>query len=208
MAAARAMQQRHLPNGSIQLLLVKPGMCTIGQCSPHCTATSACQSKWPAFCLHFLLLSIWLLATAIDRDHVMVGINSNRVNTLFLLFLYIYSHIMGTHQRWWMPFRPPFLMAGEQLIEYTCSHRIKLIKQSFINLYKTKPNRSCPAPPKEVLSVRLGRFIYPRRRRGKWCHHGGDVCEMVVLVVDGTFCTIPTMGKLWSKSVLFLQSPK
>ncbi len=36
----------------------------------------------------------------------------------------------------------------------------------------------------------------PRRRRGKRYHHGGDVCGLVVLGVDSTFRTIPTVGIL------------
>ena len=27
----------------------------------------------------------------------------------------------------------------------------------------------------------------PCRKRGEWLHHGGDVCGIVVSVVDGTF---------------------
>ena len=38
LVAARAMQCEHLPNGGIQWLLVKPGMCTIEWCAPYCTA--------------------------------------------------------------------------------------------------------------------------------------------------------------------------
>jgi hypothetical protein len=33
MATARAIGLRHLPDGGIQWLLVKPGMCSIGQCA-------------------------------------------------------------------------------------------------------------------------------------------------------------------------------
>ncbi len=44
----------------------------------------------------------------------------------------------------------------------------------------------------------------PCRRRGKWLRHGGDVCGIVVLVVNDTFRTIPTIGKLRSK--IFLHS--
>jgi hypothetical protein len=47
----------------------------------------------------------------------------------------------------------------------------------------------------------------PCRRRGKRFHHGGDVCGIVVSVVDGTFHTIPTIGKLRSKIFLFLPEP-
>jgi hypothetical protein len=36
----------------------KSGMCSIGQCAPHCTAAFAWQSKLPAICLHFSLLPI------------------------------------------------------------------------------------------------------------------------------------------------------
>ncbi len=33
-----------------------------------------------------------------------------------------------------------------------------------------------------------------RPRRGKQPHHGGDVCGIVVLGSNSTFCTIPIMG--------------
>ena len=36
----------------------------------------------------------------------------------------------------------------------------------------------------------------PRRRRGKRHHHGGDVCGLIVLGVDGSFRTIPTVENL------------
>ena len=36
----------------------KSGMCSIGQCAPHCTAAFAWQSKLPAICLHFSLSPI------------------------------------------------------------------------------------------------------------------------------------------------------
>ncbi len=45
-----------------------------------------------------------------------------------------------------------------------------------------------------------------RCRRGKRHHHGGDVCGLVVLGVDSTFRTIPTVvilrGKMPSESIL------
>ncbi len=75
LAAAGAMRCRHLPNGGIQWLLVRPGMCFIRRCIPHCTATSAWPPKLPAIHLHFLLSSISLLATTVANDHVMVHIN-------------------------------------------------------------------------------------------------------------------------------------
>ncbi len=50
-AAAGPMRCRHLPNGGIQWLLVKPGMCSIRQCILHHTTASAWPSKLPAICL-------------------------------------------------------------------------------------------------------------------------------------------------------------
>ncbi len=58
MTAAGAIRRRHLPDGSIQWFLVKPWMCSIGQCAPHCTATSAWWSKLPAISLHISLSPI------------------------------------------------------------------------------------------------------------------------------------------------------
>jgi hypothetical protein len=48
--------------------------------------------------------------------------------------------------------------------------------------------------------------MIPRRRRGKQHHHGGDVCGLVVLGVDGTFHTIPTVGILWGESFFFARA--
>ena len=47
----------------------------------------------------------------------------------------------------------------------------------------------------------------PRRRRGEQHHHGGDVCELVVLGVDGTFRTIPTVGILRGETFSFPPEP-
>jgi len=41
-----------------------------------------------------------------------------------------------------------------------------------------------------------------RRSRGKRHHHGDDVCGGSCVCVDGTFRTIPTVGNLWSRSIL------
>jgi hypothetical protein len=55
MAAATAMQCKHLPNGGIQWFQVMPRMCSIGQCAPHRTTTPAIRmaieiaSDSPAF---------------------------------------------------------------------------------------------------------------------------------------------------------------
>ena len=47
----------------------------------------------------------------------------------------------------------------------------------------------------------------PCRRRGKRHHHGGDVCGLVVLGVDGTFCTIPTVRILQGGSFCSCRNP-
>jgi hypothetical protein len=47
----------------------------------------------------------------------------------------------------------------------------------------------------------------PRRRRGKRHHHGGDVCGLVVLGVDGSFRTIPTVENLRGGSFWFPPEP-
>jgi len=58
MAAAGAIQRRHLLDGGIQWLPVKPWTCSIGRYAPRHTAASPWQSKSPAIRLHFLLLPI------------------------------------------------------------------------------------------------------------------------------------------------------
>ncbi len=41
--------------------------------------------------------------------------------------LLVYSYCLGTRRRHWMPFRPPFAMAGKRLANNKMSCRIKLI---------------------------------------------------------------------------------
>ena len=53
-AAVGAIQRRHSPDGGIQWLRVKPWMCSIRQCAPHCTAASPWPPKSSSICLHFL----------------------------------------------------------------------------------------------------------------------------------------------------------
>jgi len=67
MVAAGAIRRRHSPDGGIQWLQVKPGMCSIGRCAPHRTAASAWQSKSPAICLHFFVVADLLLPTNIAK---------------------------------------------------------------------------------------------------------------------------------------------
>jgi hypothetical protein len=61
-----------LPDGSIQKLLGKPWICSIGQCALRYTAASAWQSKLPAISLQFLLPLMSLLATTVANNYVMV----------------------------------------------------------------------------------------------------------------------------------------
>ncbi len=53
MAAAGAIQRKHLSNGSIRWLLAIPRICSIRQCAPQCTAASAWWSIFLSFaCYH------------------------------------------------------------------------------------------------------------------------------------------------------------
>ncbi len=60
----------------------------------------------------------------------------------------------------------------------------------------TKPSQSALSRPlwKRLPASDQVYQLIPCNRRGEWPHHGGDVCGIVVLVVDGTFRTIPTIG--------------
>ena len=41
--------------------------------------------------------------------------------------LLVYLYCLGARRRQWMPFRPPFAMAGEQFIENASSNTNKII---------------------------------------------------------------------------------
>ncbi len=62
-------------------------------------------------------------------------------------------------------------------INYSVNLTIR-IKPSVCALSKPLRKRS-PASDRAYPTI-------PRRRRGNWHHHGGDVCWLVVLGVDGT----------------------
>jgi len=69
--------------------------------------------------------------------------------------------------------------------------------------------RPRPTPSEEVIHVGLGVSKDTTPRRGKRHHHGGggDVCGLVVLGVDGTCSTIPTVGIQQGGSFSFLPKP-
>jgi hypothetical protein len=50
---------------------------------------------------------------------------------LFISMFLVYLYCLGARRRQWMPFRPPFVMAGEQLVENKMSCRIKKISLLF-----------------------------------------------------------------------------
>jgi hypothetical protein len=64
MAAAAAMQCKHLPDGGIHWLQGKPWLCFIGRCAPHCTAgfhmVVEIVIDLPAF---FVVLNLLLVTT-------------------------------------------------------------------------------------------------------------------------------------------------
>jgi hypothetical protein len=78
---------------------------------------------------------------------------------------------MGACRQQWMPFRPPFLTAGEQFVKNTISSKIKLRENrqnlQVFNLwpviYHTEKN-SCGNPTPETLSVEIytSRQNYPK----------------------------------------------
>jgi hypothetical protein len=69
MAATAVMRCEHLPNGGIQWLLLKPGMCFIGRCAPHRTRRIRMAieivADLPAFCV--VANSLLLLPTNIAK---------------------------------------------------------------------------------------------------------------------------------------------
>jgi len=64
--------------------------------------------------------------------------------------------------------------------------------------------RPRPTPSEEVTRIGLG----VSKDTGNRHHRGGDVCGLVVLGVDGTFRTIPTVGILQGGSFSFPPEPK
>ena len=78
-----------------------------------------------------------------------------------------------------MPFRPPLSTVGEQLDKKQSSCRIKIINTVILS-FQLKPRDSALKRPLVRVSHVL-EWAYPlnsRRWRGKWLHHGGDVCVL------------------------------
>jgi hypothetical protein len=131
MAAAGAIWCRHLPNGGIQCLPVKPWMCFIGRCAPRRTAASPWQSKLPAICLHLCSRRFHCRPQQWLNNIVIINLNQNKDVELFITMLLVYSYCLGTRRQRWMPFWPPFLAAGERFVENKMSSIIKLISLLF-----------------------------------------------------------------------------
>jgi hypothetical protein len=102
---------------------------------------------------------------------------------------------MGARQQQWMPFWTPFLMAGEQFVEITSSHRIKLITWLF---YQIRLNSTTVllANSFRCLPMHLRRDIhriYVYAIGGKMAHHDDDVCEGSSNGRQQNSLTIPTV---------------
>ena len=67
--------------------------------------------------------------------------------------------------------------------------------------------RPRPTPSEEVTHVGSGVSKDTTPKKGKRHHHGGDVCGLVVLGVDGSLRTIPTVENLRGGSFLFPPEP-
>ena len=57
MAATREIGCVYLPDGNVQWLRVKPWLCLIRQCAPHCTDASAWPSIWPGNLVYFFIVN-------------------------------------------------------------------------------------------------------------------------------------------------------
>ncbi len=76
--------------------------------------------------------------------------------------LLVYLYCLGARCWRWMPFRPPFLMAGERLIKNTRSHRIlikgKLIKHLFNQFIQNQAQALLPSPSQRGSLHRIGQI--------------------------------------------------
>jgi hypothetical protein len=81
--------------------------------------------------------------------------------------LLVYLYCLGARRQLWMPFRQPFLAAGEQFVENKMSCRIKLISLLFYRFIK-KRLRALGQPLWMAAHVSdWGNLLNRRRREGK-----------------------------------------
>ena len=135
MAAAGAIRRRHLPNGGIQWLPVKPWTCSIGRCAPR--PASPRQSELPAICLQLCRRQFYCRPQQKLNNIVIIILNLNWGVELFINMLVVYLYCLGAHCQRWMPLWPPFLAVDER----------------FIDLYKTLPKSPWPTPADGLLHI-------------------------------------------------------
>ena len=115
---------------------------------------------------------------------------------------------MGPRQQRWMPFRPPFLMAGKQFIEITSSHRIKLITRLLCQIRLSPATTPLTNPfglPPMHLSGEIHQ-IYPVGDANGT--PGDDVCEGSCGSRQWNSRTIPTVGIPRGGIFLFPSKPR
>ena len=99
---------------------------------------------------------------------------------------------MGARRQQWMPFWPPFLMAGEQFVENTSSCGIKLIAMLFYQIKQKRAQAPLANPFWWPPTCQIGAI--------RWTHSAGGgkwLTNLVMFVVE--FCCL-----LMELSVLFL----
>ena len=93
MATAGGIWCIHLPDGGIQWLLVKLGMCSIRQCTLHRTTAFAWWSISLAIWLHFSSSSTFFSYTTVDNDCVMVD-PSYHIIYIIVMILFVYHRCL------------------------------------------------------------------------------------------------------------------
>ena len=200
MAAAGAIRRRHSPDGSIQWLPVKPRMCSIGWCTPHCTTASAWPSKRPAISLNCLPLSIICLHITVAKDLVMAA--------YCLYSCYKPTRIL------WAPtinnecrFRHHFFVAGKWFIKNLSSSRIKLSKRLFYWFIWNQAKAPSDDPYWRSFLCWIGLIHWSNNLGGANNSPQWRCLWYVLCWWWPQYCTIPTVGVPRGRSFLFLPEP-
>jgi hypothetical protein len=100
---------------------------------------------------------------------------------------------------------------GGQAIRQKQGKKYNYINYLVILMIRIKPSICAFGQPLRKRSLTSDRAysMIPHRRRGKRHHHGGDVCWLVVLGVDGTLVLfLPTVRIIRGESFSFPPEPK
>ncbi len=183
------MGRRHLPDGGIQLLQVKLGMCSIGWCPPIVPPHPGDYRNGQRFVCIFCRrrFPCWLQPLL---NTVVTIYNKNWDTALLINLFSFYSYVWGVCRQQWLPFRSPLLAVNERYwLNIGSSSSNKLKSSLFCCFIQNQAQALLPKSFQRGSPCRIGQIHISHTVRVR-CKPGWDKKLVKVTIYEFLGCPI------------------